>query len=101
MLGPRSAGRDELDEDLAAFGIEPASVPDAPEPEACGLLPENVDTVSAFLAVQTQMTRSGFRYADVRAGLRLAGVRCTPELFAGLRTMEAAAVEALAELDRG
>jgi hypothetical protein len=61
------------------------------------VLAENWDAVLAWLTVQTQFSRTGFRYEGLEAGLRMAGVECTPGLFAQLQTMEVAALEALGE----
>jgi hypothetical protein len=68
--------------------------------------PENWATLDAFLAVSTQWRvvpgvmggaayYAGLDYAGVAAGLAGAGIAATPELWAGLRTMEAAARDAL------
>lgn len=88
---------DEVDEDCQAFGIDPDVFSARSGPQACGVLEENLPTVQAFLAVQTQLTSQGFRYEGVAAGLALAGIEASPELFAGLRVMERAACEAIAE----
>lgn len=67
---------------------------------------ENWDTLSAFLAVQTQWRAiargmdgqvywQGLDYAGVEAGLRGNGIDATPDIWAGLRVMEAAARNAL------
>ncbi|MEA3265208.1 MAG: DUF1799 domain-containing protein [Pseudomonadota bacterium] len=64
--------------------------------------PENWDTVVAFEVVSTQWRGPAFMadgraywqgldYTGVEAGLRLAGIAATPDLFVGLRLMEAAA----------
>lgn len=84
----------ELAADCEALGLPP---PESTEPPLFPLLPENLDTVTAWLTIETQMTPHGLRYEGVRAGLRLAHVRCTPALFQGLRVMEAAAIEAWSE----
>lgn len=94
MLG---AGRhDEVEEDCIAFGIDPDAFAAGDEPRFA-LLEESVPVVSAFLTVQSQLTESGFDYAGVRAGLAMARIRVTPELFEGLRVMEAAALAAWRE----
>jgi len=72
--------------------------------EDFGVWPENRDTVVAFAAITTQwrvvalstMERArihyvGLDYAGARAGLEAEGIAVTPELWAGIRTMEAAA----------
>lgn len=43
---------------------------------------------------------TGLDYARVRAGLELAGVTTTPELFDKLRTVELAVLEALAQKEK-
>lgn len=86
-----------MEEDCAAFGISLDAFGGPAEPFA--LLLENVEIVNAFLTVQSQMTQRGLRYEGVRAGLAMARIRCTAELFAGLQIMEAAVVEAWAERD--
>lgn len=53
--------------------------------------------MNAFLTVQSQFRRQGFRYEGVESGLRLAAIECTPELFAKLRIMERAVLGYLAE----
>lgn len=66
--------------------------------------PENVPALEAFLAVATQWriapTGAGFApvgldYVAVRVGLRAAGIRVTPALWADLRVLEIAARDAL------
>ena len=70
--------------------------------------PENWEALCAFLAVSTQwrivalMTQlngqtyyQGLDYAGVAAGLAGAGIAATPELWADLRVIEAAARNAL------
>ena len=67
---------------------------------------ENWGTLSAFLAFQTQWRAiargmegqvywQGLDYAGVEAGLRGSGIDATPDIWAGLRVMEAAARNAL------
>lgn len=71
------------------------------------VLPEDCrPPVLAFLRAATQWTwitpgmgrpfPIGFNYPGVEASLRMAGVPCTPELFADLRLMERAALPLLA-----
>lgn len=76
--------------------------------EEDGVFAEHVPIVDAFLAVCSQWrtaaasTMAGARlvylgldYAGARAGLALAGIEATPDLWAGVQIMEAAAVAAL------
>lgn len=60
----------------------------------------------AFLAVQTQWQRvatmkglfaTGLDYAGVEAGLRLAGITVTPEVWAQVQQIETGAVTAMLE----
>lgn len=62
--------------------------------------PENWAAMEAFLSVQTQWSvgmggPTGLDYTRVRAGLELAGVQVTPELFQQLRILESGALSAL------
>ncbi|TVO70909.1 hypothetical protein FHP88_15760 [Sedimenticola selenatireducens] len=54
------------------------------------VLEENWTAVMAWLTVQTQMTRTGFRYEGMEAGLRMATIESTPEIFSKLQVMEGA-----------
>lgn len=73
--------------------------------EYAGVWPENWPIVKAFFAVATQwrvaggmgLVVLGLDYAGVRAGLDAAGIAVTPDLWAGLRIMEAEACAALNE----
>ena len=67
--------------------------------ETFGVYEDNGEIVAAFLTVQSQFRRGGFRYEGVRAGLRMAGIPCSEELFRGLRTMELAVLSYLGERD--
>lgn len=72
--------------------------------------PENWETLIAFLSVSTQWRTASFSgggmapmqviyqgldYTAVRAGLEGLGIAATPAIWRGLRTMEAAARNAL------
>lgn len=92
-LGPADGvDASELAESARVLGvlIEESTTTDT----AFAVMPENADTVHAWTLISTQMTATGLRYEGVRAGLALARVRCTAELFAGLQLMERAALEA-------
>lgn len=63
----------------------------------------HVEAVSAFLSVQTQwrtvlatkgLVRTGLDYAAADAGLRLAGITSTPELWDDIRFIELGAIAA-------
>jgi hypothetical protein len=79
-----------------------------------GVWPENWPTVQAFLCVASQWrvvpiggglapalpVYLGLDYTAARAGLELAGIAITPEIWRGLQVMEAEACNALNEADR-
>jgi hypothetical protein len=79
-----------------------------------GVWADNVAIVEAFLGVTTQwramplgggfvaarIVYLGLDYAAATAGLAAAGITVTPELWAGVRIMEAAACARLNELNR-
>lgn len=76
-----------------------------PKEEGFQVWPENWPAVEAFLAVQTQWSigmagPTGLDYTRVRAGLELAGMQVTPELFQKLRILESAALSALARKEK-
>jgi Phage related hypothetical protein (DUF1799) len=65
-----------------------------------GIWPDNVEIVEAFLAAASQwravgtnvgLIFLGLDYAAARVGIELAGIAVTPELWAGVRLMEAEA----------
>lgn len=70
-----------------------------------GVWPDHAAAVEAFLAVETQwrwvgggmggLMAIGLDYAGVQAGLALAGVEMTPDLWAQVRLIEAGAAAAL------
>lgn len=94
----RASGPDEADDDLRAFGF----LPDAPiEQGPFAVWPENWDVVQAFMAVQTQWRYVGTRpvgldYTAVDAALRLRRTQNRAEIFDGLRVMEYAVLDELA-----
>lgn len=57
------------------------------------VLEENWSAVMAWMTVQTQMTRTGFRYEGMEAGLRMANIELTPEIFSKLQVMESTVLE--------
>ena len=77
-----------------------------PAEKAFPVWPENWPAVQAFLSVQTQWAigmsggPTGLDYARVRAGLELAGVEATPELFQKLRILESAALAAISKRNK-
>lgn len=69
-----------------------------------GVWEENVAAVEAFLSVSTQwrvavgqtgMIALGLDYAAVRAGLDLAGIDVSPDLWSSIQAIECGAVGAL------
>jgi hypothetical protein len=72
-----------------------------PEETLCEVWPENWLAVEAFLVVQTQWSvgmggATGFDYTRVKAGLEMAGITVSVELFEKLRVIEHAALRAWA-----
>lgn len=77
-----------------------------PDPNA-GVWPENVAAVEAFLVCSSQwrmvdgmsgMRVIGLDYAGVKAGLELAGIEVTPDLWSDIRLVEAGARTAMNEV---
>ncbi|MFD1914112.1 DUF1799 domain-containing protein [Halodurantibacterium flavum] len=74
-------------------------------PEPDGLWPDHVDAALAFLAISGQwrglaladgsVRWIGLDYTAAQAGLALAGLTVTPELWSEIRLIEAGAVEEL------
>jgi hypothetical protein len=102
-LSQERRGADHVADDLAAFGAPEAAAAYAQRTQAedqaehCLVEPANWPALQAFLAVQSQFRRTGLRYEGVYWGLRMKGIRCTPDLFARLQLIEAGALAALAE----
>lgn len=83
--------------------------PDAfgsPDDEEEGVWPQNEEALRVYLSVDTQQrwitagdgaVFLGLDYAGARAGIRAAGLKLTPALWADVQVIEAAAV---AELNR-
>ncbi|MCT4576888.1 DUF1799 domain-containing protein [Donghicola sp.] len=77
-----------------------------PEEEAA-LWPCHIPALEAFLSVQTQWRRTvfpmggviheGLDYSAAEAGLRMAGIEVTPDLWQAVRHIEAGAKEVLNE----
>lgn len=93
---------DRAREDLASFGVDAAGIELAlgPKDEPFDIWPENHAAWQAFQRVQTQWASggmggpTGLDYTRVRAGLQMAGVEVTAEIFEGLRLIEASALGA-------
>ena len=68
---------------------------------------ENVAALGAFLAIQTQwrcvmgpsgqMITTGLDYSGAKVGLKLAGIKMTPDLWADVRVIETGARAAMNE----
>ncbi|MEL7113977.1 MAG: DUF1799 domain-containing protein [Pseudomonadota bacterium] len=91
------AGKDALEEDIAAWGL-PVDISDLKSEDAFeGLWDRYVPALDAFLAVSSQWVRdamghfTGLNYAGVEPGLRMAGIEISPDVFAELREIEAGA----------
>lgn len=98
-----AGGGGTLKEDAAAFGLVIEGADE--EDEEIEIWPENLETVDAFLACQTQWaindfsgTFLGLRYADVAATLDMLGVADKRDVFWGLRVMEREALDVLRSL---
>ena len=77
---------------------------DQPLTDEIEIWPENLETVTAFLACQTQWQVDGMsgqvrglRYADVAATLEMLGVADRRAVFDGIRVMEAEALRVFGE----
>lgn len=98
-----AGGGGTLKEDAAAFGLVIEGADE--EDDEVEIWPENLETVDAFLACQTQWainefsgTYIGLRYADVAAALDMQGVSDKRDVFWGLRVMEREALNVLISL---
>ena len=113
---PSSAdGEPEAIKDLRRLGVSEPEIAEAKRrlgllsTGAFAVFPENWTAVCAWSAVCTQwrtdavpggmgpgrLVYLGLDYAGARAGLAMAAVELTPELWAGLQVMEGAAIEEL------
>jgi hypothetical protein len=99
----RGSGRDdELDADAEFWGIDPALI--QPE-EAIGLWEIHAAALHAFLVVESQwrvvslaqggLMWVGLDYSGVRAGLRGAGLKLTPDQWSEMQMIETGALNAL------
>lgn len=91
------AAEDELAAEARAFGIDPQTLPD----QSTAVWPDAAPALDAFLAVagQWRVTPSGrvigLDYAAVRAGLELAGIELTPEVWSDVQHIEQGALVGL------
>jgi hypothetical protein len=98
---------DKAKDDAAVFGATPESIAAAhgPVDADCHVWAENWPAWRAFLSVQTQWITgmsgpTGLDYGRVEAGLRMAGVQVTPELFDKLHILERAVLQALSTKEK-
>lgn len=109
----------KVQDDAALFEMDEVSLAHlreamrAEDDDVCEVWLQHWDIVQAFIAVDTQwravvggggfapsrMVFIGLDYAGVRAGLDAEGIEVTPDLWRGLRVMEAAACAALNEVN--
>lgn len=86
----------DLTDDAEKWGLDPALF-DAPEED--GLWEIHAHALNAFLAISTQWRMAhgviGLDYAGARAGLRMAGLKVSPEVWAEIQVIEAGAIKAL------
>lgn len=93
-------------EDARLWGLDLNETDITPADDG-GVWCDNQRAVEAFLAVTTQwhmigtadgrLVATGLDYAGVRAGLDLAGIEVTPDLWPEIRVIEAGAMEAMNE----
>lgn len=65
-----------------------------------GIWEENVDAVKAFLQISTQWRDNGLDYAGVEAGLRLADIDPSRDLWLQIRAIELGVRAAISEARR-
>ena len=106
---PAGGGKDTVAEDMAAFGFKDFQPPDwmveeDTHAEQFGVLPENWEAVSVFLACATQWSvghegaYTGLRYESVRVVMRLHRVRDAADVFGRVQRMESAALREFAAM---
>lgn len=94
--------KDETADDLAAFGAPPEITEShANNSDLFEVWPENVETVSVFLRLQTQWVLGGMggfiglNYQSVAAVLDLLEIEKKAEVFEGVQVMERTALRIL------
>jgi hypothetical protein len=95
------ASRDDAEES-AFWGLDPDLLTPS---ETTGIWESNVQAVTAFLSIDSQFRMTGLArggvlvtgldYQGARAGLDLAGITVTPDLWRSIQLIEAGAVGAL------
>jgi hypothetical protein len=97
--------KDEVSSDFAAFGAPQELIEMHTASDALEIWPENVETVSAFLRLQTQWVLGamggvvGLNYQAVEALFNILGIEKRLEVFDGLQVMERAALAVLNRKD--
>jgi hypothetical protein len=105
LLDRSAAAPSPADADLAFWGAPPEVRAAMAQAQPQGVWPEHEEAVWAFLAVQTQwrnvvlrdgtLRATGLDYGACEAGLRMAGIEATPDLWVQVQMIEAGALEAL------
>lgn len=98
-------GRQEMESDLAAFGLPVEVAASAADEDCdCWVLEENWEAVQVFLRCATQWRYAGMEgkitgldYAAVESVMRMRGVHDTADTLDRLRVMEGVALRALKE----
>lgn len=95
-----------MDEDCRLFGVDPASLTRAAPESHDGIWRDHVTALRAYLAIADQWRVVaggsgalwlGLDYGAARAGLDLAGIAVSPEVWADVQLIEAGAKAALNE----
>lgn len=99
MVTGGAGGDDEVEADLAAFGIaRPENVDEDGEDDGFEVWPENWETVRLFALLDDAWQRNpytgrveGLRWETVESVMRMMGVVDQKEMYLGLKVMAAAA----------
>ena len=101
-LGGERRPGDEAEDDARIWGL--IYKPEEDELTHDGVWAEHLEALAGFLALCTQwrfacpgdgsLRRTGLDYAAARAGLDLAGIAMTPELWSDIRMIEMGAIAA-------
>ncbi len=93
---------DDTKEDMAFFGIEDADYQPETDTVIFEVFEENKDAVNLFVLCDTQWTvglsgRTGLNYSVLLSLMELYSIKDRREVFEDVRTMEIAAINALAK----
>ena len=100
-LGDGADAQEELEADAAFWGLATPS-----EPETTEIWADHLPAFEAFLAVcgqwrvcavEKRIVAVALDYTAAKAGLELAGMTITPEVWAQVQTIETAALKAMRE----